>query len=121
MPTHLLREAMAAAIEHASFRAVAEETGVSPMGLHRLLNGSEPQQRTRLKLESWYVQRTLRTGGAVTPEVASAAMRLLTLALPTSRRKAATLQVLQSWAAVYDSAKVPHPEWLIVLRQEAGG
>lgn len=41
-------------VERRSLRAVAEEIGMSPSGLHILLKGSRPHAATRRKLLEWY-------------------------------------------------------------------
>lgn len=74
-----LREAVRRRVEETSIRAVAEEIGMSPSGLHVLLNGSAPQPATREKLVSWYAeQRRVRpSGDAVSKADVDAALCLL--------------------------------------------
>jgi len=116
--TEVLRQALAQAIEAASFRAISRESGVSPIGLHRLLAGAEPQQRTRRKLEGWYVQRVTSLHSDVTPALAATALQLLASGLPPSKRRDAIRRVVGAWVAEYKSANVTLPAWLESVRKD---
>ncbi len=87
------------------------------MGLHRLLAGAEPQQQTRRKLESWYIRRVSQSSGRVTAELAAAALHILALGLPSSRRDESLQNILDAWASEYSAAKVPPPDWLMALKR----
>jgi hypothetical protein len=52
-----LRDAVAQRVKETSIRAVAEEIGMSPSGLHVFLRGSAPHPGTRAKLVEWYLGR----------------------------------------------------------------
>lgn len=117
IPTDVLRDALSQALDGASFRAISRESGVSPMGLHRLLAGAEPQQQTRRKLESWYIRRVSQSSGTVTAELAAAALHALALGLPASRRDEAIQNVLDAWASEYSAVKIPPPDWLTALKR----
>lgn len=117
IPTDVLRDALSQALDGASFRAISRESGVSPMGLHRLLAGAEPQQQTRRKLESWYIRRVSQRGGTVTAELAAAALNALASEIPSARREDAVQRILDAWAVEYTVARVPLPDWLMVLRR----
>lgn len=78
-------------VEATSIRAVAEELGMSPSGLHVLLRGSKPRTATRRKLLDWYAEvrsrsKTARTD--VPPEDVDAAVTLLSRYLVADSRKA---------------------------------
>jgi hypothetical protein len=112
IPTALLRAAVNDAISRSSFRTVAAESGMSAMGLHRLLSGSEPQARTRAKLEAWYVRDAADRMEPVSAETAAAALRLLAAGLPPEARREAVLAALRTWERAYDAASAPRPAWL---------
>jgi hypothetical protein len=50
-------------VEQTSIRAVADELGMSPSGLHVLLHGSKPRAGTRRKLLEWYAEIRSRSAG----------------------------------------------------------
>lgn len=74
-----LIDAVRERVEETSIRAVASEIGMSPSGLHVLLQGATPHARTREKLVAWYAAR--RGGRSTQPQISSidvdAALRLL--------------------------------------------
>jgi hypothetical protein len=75
-----LRDAVRRRVEQTSIRAVAEEIGMSPSGLHVLLRGSRPHGATREKLVRWYVEQREAPEGraeAVSTGDVDAALRLL--------------------------------------------
>jgi hypothetical protein len=67
-------------VDETSIRAVAEELGMSPSGLHVLLGGTRPHPATLEKLVSWYVERRRSNPGSAAAVAAvdvDAAIRLL--------------------------------------------
>lgn len=116
VPTSRLRAAVAAAVERTSFREVAREVGISPMGIHRLLQGSEPQQRTRLKLEAWFVRHSEAARGEVDATTAAAALSILLHDLPPDRRDYVFHEALRFWRSMYRSGRGELPEWLTSLQ-----
>lgn len=90
---------------------------MSPVGLHRLLAGAEPQQQTRRKLESWYIRRVSQSSETVTAELAAAALHALASGLPLAKREDAVQRILDVWASEYSAAKVPPPDWLLALKR----
>lgn len=73
-----LRDAVKARVSDTSIRAVAEEIGMSPSGLHVLLKGSDPHPATREKLVAWYIeQQRSKARSAVSKADVDAAVQLL--------------------------------------------
>jgi hypothetical protein len=74
-----LREAVRGRVDETSIRAVAEEIGMSPSGLHVFLKGSDPHPGTREKLVAWYVEfrKSPRSPRDVAKADVDAAIRLL--------------------------------------------
>lgn len=89
----MLRDAVRQRVDETSIRAVSEEVGMSPSGLHVLLRGSKPHPATREKLVAWYVER--RRAEKSSPSIpvtdVDAALRLLIhYVLEDSRRQTRT-------------------------------
>src|SRR4051812_34702529 len=64
-----IRLALRRRVEATSIRATAREVGMSPSGLHVLLQGSRPHPLTRKKLVDWYLTRAA-PDGQDQPEIA---------------------------------------------------
>jgi pantetheine-phosphate adenylyltransferase len=64
IPVGSLIEEVAHRVENTSLRGVAREIGMSPTGLKKLLEGTEPPRSTLRKLEAWWVNQTTRLGHA---------------------------------------------------------
>ena len=78
----VLVDAVRRCVDETSIRAVADEIGMSPSGLHVLLGGSKPHPATRQKLVLWYVERQKTDASGrdeISPRDVDAAMRLLVL------------------------------------------
>jgi hypothetical protein len=87
------------------------------MGLHRLLQGSEPQLRTRRKLEAWFVQRLSANGEGLDTDAALAALQLLLQDLSPEKRKRVFAQALKFWTGVYEAEMGDRPAWLQQLSE----
>jgi hypothetical protein len=86
---------------------------MSPTGLRKFLDGSEPYTKTRLKLERWYV----RGGeGKVGPGVATAALEVLMSPLPPEHRREAMIRILDALDASHSKAGRSKPGWIRSLR-----
>lgn len=112
-----LRAAVATAVDALGLRPVAREVGMDPRGITKLLKGAHPRPQTRQKLERWYVQRLASGGGAVGPEAARAALRVLVQDLAPSHREAAIQATVERLVEVYRRVESPLPRWLEALRQ----
>lgn len=115
-PLEQLREALAARVEATSLRQVAREVQMSPSGLQKVLDGSQPYSATQRKLERWYVRQSAQPGGTLGAESASAALRVLVQDLPPRRRPEVLGRLLETLAEAHRSGGRPLPEWLAALR-----
>ena len=117
-PVPTLREAVREAVARTSVRAVADEVGMSPSGLHSFLNGGRPYARTVRLLAAWFVRRHDALGAKVAGEgdrmvaATRAAVALLVAHLPPAVRASAARQLLAKVRALTDDAHAPRPAWL---------
>ena len=56
VPLDVLRRALRLAIDHTSLRQVAREVGMSPRGLGRAVEFTEPRKSTLVKFRNWYAR-----------------------------------------------------------------
>jgi hypothetical protein len=103
------------AIQQRSLRGVAREIGISPMGLHGLLQGAEPHARTRSKLEVWYVSTCAAAESEGDVEAGRAAIRFLLRDVSSTRRAAARQRLLACVEELYEAEGRRLPEWLSKL------
>lgn len=71
-----IRKYAAERVDQTSFRAVADEIGMSKSGLQAFLQGREPYSTTRPKLIDWYV-RSRHSGGRINADEIQGAIALL--------------------------------------------
>ncbi len=120
-----VRETVARWVEQTSLRQAARETGMSPTGLRKVLDGTRLHASTERKLVSWYMRHVAQQGGwgAVDPETASSALELLTAGMPPAKRKAVVETFLAMAEEGYRGANLPVPGWVEALREdvESGG
>lgn len=110
-PLDRIRALLTLRVEGASLRQVARDVGMSPSGLQKLLDGSEPYTPTRRKLERWYVRESGRAYGVLDTETAAAAIELLLQDLPLHARPTAADRVRALLDELY-SAIGKRPRWL---------
>jgi len=111
-----LRTAALALVERSTLRAAARQIGMSPTGLKKFIQGTDPYGPTRRRLKKWYVHNA-----SPAPEVerddATAALSVLTFDLaPLPRREAADC-MLDCLAQGYDATGRQRPEWVAELRE----
>ena len=85
----IIRTEVRERIERTSLRAVARDIGITASGLLKFAAGSQPYRKTIRKLEAWYLRQPGRTpepGESPTPETVAAAVRILALLPPATRR-----------------------------------
>jgi hypothetical protein len=85
----IIRTEVRERIERTSLRAVARQIGITASGLLKFAAGSQPYRKTIRKLEAWYVRQPGRTperGESPSAETVAAAIRILALLPPASRR-----------------------------------
>jgi hypothetical protein len=119
LPLAKIREALALEVETGSLRRTARNVGMSPTGLRKFLEGTDPYLKTRRKLERWYVRERLTYGSQVTAVVAQNALRLLVQDLPPNRRANAVGRLLAGLEEEYTRARDESPEWLAELITDA--
>ena len=114
VPVEVLRRAVRERVAESSVRVVAEQTGMSPTGLWRFIQGTAPYAKTRRRLQSWYVvqQAAAPVSDEVMPEAAHAALDLLTRHVADRRREARQRALLDILVEPGDR----EPPWLGTLR-----
>jgi hypothetical protein len=110
----VLRAAVRRAAEVGSLRTIAEQIGISHVGVVKFLEGAPPRPSTRRKLLEWYV-REGATAGEVSPEMVAAALRLLLTGLPDEARVKGSTQVAQTVQSIYREAGMRVPDWIAGL------
>ena len=118
-PVEVLRRTAAARAAATSVSQVAREVGLTPRGLQKFLNGSDPYSATRQKLERWYVRDVAREGSGVDAATAMAALAVLTHDLPPDGREVVMQEAVAWWRAVYEKAGVPVPVWVRGLSSDS--
>jgi hypothetical protein len=113
-----LREVAAARVEATSLRRVAREIGMSPTGLRKFLDGTDPYAPTLHRLRVWFVRFAATPATEVAREEASAALAVLTHDLSPTPKRIAANGVLDTLARGYDASGRARPGWLADLRQE---
>jgi hypothetical protein len=89
-----LREAARLFVDSTSLRHAARDIGMSPTGLRGFLDGAEPYVKTARKLAEWYLREAQRNGTDTSTHAATAALDLLTRALPPPRRAPAVAELV---------------------------
>jgi hypothetical protein len=108
-----IRDALRAAIERSTLRAVALRVGMSPTGLQEFVAGTRPYGKTREKVRSWFYREAGFSG--IDDEEAAALLRRLVGTLPQPDGGVARL--LDSVEAAYREAGMFSPEWVKRVRQ----
>lgn len=118
-----VRETVARWAEQTSLRQAARETGMSPTGLRKVLDGTRLHASTERKLVSWYMRHVAQQGGwgALDAETAAAALELLTAGIPPGQRRALVEAFLAMAEDGYRSSGLPVPGWIESLRADAAG
>jgi hypothetical protein len=115
-----IREMVAARVLATSLRRVAREIGMSPTGLRKFIDGTEPYAPTLHRLRVWYVQHGAHPAQEVGKEDASAAIAILTHDLSPTPKRSATEGMLDTLARGYDASGRQRPKWVAELRATYG-
>ena len=116
-----LRETVARWAEQTSLRQAARETGMSPTGLRKVLDGTRLHASTERKLVSWYMRHVAQQGGwgALDADTAATARELPTAGIPPGQRQALREAFLAMAEDGYRKANLPIPAWVESLRGQA--
>ncbi len=104
-----IRAAVIERVERTSLRDVARQVGMTPSGLAKFMNGSEPYRKTIRKLEGWYVRWRARSEDErlPSPETVAAAIRILAVFLPPASRGPFVDELLARLGGAFP----PDPSW----------
>lgn len=112
-----VRDLLAGRVRDSSLRQAAREVGVTPTGLQYFLDGGDPQDRTRRKLEGWYLWNEAGLDRSRAEELEAIALSVLVRGLPPHERSPAVVGALGYFGRVYRDAGIPAPEWVSELRE----
>lgn len=120
LPVSRVRETVARYAEQTSLRQAARETGMSPTGLRKVLEGSKLHASTERKLVSWYMRHTAQHGdvGALDPDTAAAAIALLTEGMSHAQQRLLVEAFLKMVEEGYRRSETPVPGWVEALRRD---
>lgn len=113
-----IREVLTARVNATSLRRVAREVGMSPTGLRKFLDGTDPYSPTVHRLRVWYLQFANNPGPELEKEAASAALAVLTHDLSPTPRAEAADGVLDAVGRGYEQSGRRRPGWVSELRAE---
>lgn len=116
-----IREAAAARVLATSLRKVAREVGMSPTGLRKFLDGTDPYSPTVHRLRVWYVRFALLPAAEISVDEADAALAVLTHELAETPRRVATAGMLDSLGHAYETSGRARPGWVAELRERYVG
>lgn len=111
-----VRDVLVARVDGTSLRQVAREVGVTPTGLQYFLDGGDPQERTRRKLEAWYLWSEAGLELGVDAGLEALALDVLVRGLPPGERGRAAMGALAYFERVYADAGQAVPAWVADLR-----
>lgn len=118
VPLDAIRREAGLARDASSLRAVARETGITPMGLRAfLLNQGKPQPRTVRKLNQWYARR-MATRLPEGEDEARAALTILAGYFPERERQAVVLEHLEAMERRFRANGMEVPAWIGTVRSE---
>ncbi len=113
VPLRVILEALARRVRETSLRSVAGEVELSPNGLRGILAGAPPRPSNLKKLVAWF-SRLDEQATRLTPEVAEAALAVLTSELPPGQRADAQADLRSRLQFHFDQAQRARPRWLAV-------
>lgn len=104
-------------VQASSLRQVARELRVTPTGLQYFLDGGDPQERTRRKLEGWYLWTEAGLDQSAGDELEHIALAVFVRGLPPAERAVAVGGALSAVEEAYARAGLPIPAWVSDLRE----
>lgn len=118
VPASRLREAAALHIADAGLRQAARDTGLSPSGLRRIVDGTKMQPESVRLLTVWYAGWEAQREG-LSYGTARAVLEMLAAHLPKKRREEVIARIAGELERAGEAAKMPAPPWLAELRKDA--
>ena len=88
-----IREVARIRAEETSMRGVASELGLSVSSFHDFLSGAQPRARTFKRMLAWYVEQAIGGSADISNTAIEAALTLLLLHVPPSKRTDAGKEV----------------------------
>lgn len=110
-PVRAIREAVAAAVEARTVRAVAAEVDISHPGLMKFIGGAKPQMRTLRKLVAWYVQQH-SAHAHLDEDVFAAALTVLVNSYPREMRERVRADLVEVLRKGLEESGVAPPPWM---------
>ncbi len=109
LPIPELRDFARVQVEEVGLRPAARRSGITPTGLRTFVNGTDPRNQTRRKLEIWYWRTHAAARSESTGAGEVAAVLYLLRCLPSHERARAAARVLDEVESVYDETGEPLP------------
>ncbi len=117
-PAEVIRREAQLACEAASLRSVAEEAGMSAMGMRSFIRGDhQPQERSLRKLNLWYARRIASRRPEGEPEARSLLAVLAGFYPPADRVRVET-RFLDVMEEQFRESGMKPPSWLATLRAD---
>ena len=117
----LIRHEAELAVAAASLRTVADEIGMSAMGLRAFIRGDgQPQPRTLRKLHAWHARYAAAHRSAGLQDARSALIVLVGF-YPRAVRSRVLRNLVDQLAAEFHESGMPPPPWLAALAGELQG
>jgi|GEM_PF-1047534 len=121
VPLAVLRHEADLAVSAASFRVVADEIGISAMGLRAFILGEGKQRKSTLrKLNAWYARRAAARGSEGMDEARSALVVLAGF-YPEAARARVVRGLIERMEREFGASGMQPPAWLARLAAELGG
>lgn len=121
VPLSSLRETVARAVEHKSYRIVGAEIGLSAMAVRDFaLGDTEPRDATLRKVSVWYHTLGAPYRDSLSEEVARGMIASLLGAFPERLRDEQARGVIAELAARHRGHRIPVPPWLRALLEREG-
>lgn len=109
-----LRRLATRRIAETSLRQVAKDIRMSPSGLQKFADGSDPYAKSIVKLRAWRARLAVASGTPVQSEDADSALQLLTTGLESEPRAQAILGALDLFGRAYGDEP---PAWIPEVRK----
>lgn len=109
-----LRRMVNRRIAESSLRQVAKSIRMSPSGLQKFADGSDPYAKSLVKLRAWRARLAVASGTPVQREDADSALQLLTTGLEAESKAQVILDALDLFGRAYGDEP---PAWIPEVRE----